>query len=141
MSVRKNPRIELSEKAPLSEGIIEFQLEEIRLKKMEIELKKKQTDNNYEFAKESLKYQAEDYKDLRKREISKEKSEALIIFLTILLFFMFIIAAMILNKDELLSDMIRVSGYVFGGGLTGYGIGLQKLKSSKNKTGKFENGN
>ena len=112
----------------LSEKLIEFQLKEITLKEKEIELKKKETDNNYHFAKESLKFQSEDYRDLRKRESAKEKIKMIMICVTAFMFFSFLMGAMLLNKDEVLSDIIKVAGYVFGGGITGYGLGVHKGK-------------
>ena len=112
----------------LSEKVLEFQIKEMQLKEREIELRKKETDNNFHFAKESLKYQSEDFKDLRKQELTKERMIMIIIFISVFFFFAFLMAAMILNKDEILTDIIKVAGYVFGGGITGYGIGIHKNK-------------
>ncbi len=110
----------------LSEKVLEFQMKEMQLKEREIELKKKETDNNFHFAKESLKYQSEDFKDLRKQELTKKRMLMIVVFISVIFFFAFIMAAMFLNKDEILTDIIKVAGYVFGGGITGYGIGIQK---------------
>lgn len=115
-----------------------IQLREIELKEKEIELKQREMDNNYEFAKESLKYQTEDYKDLRSQETSRQKIEIILIFSSVFLLFVFIITAMILDKDELLSEIIKVAGYIFGGGLTGYGLGIQQLKSKRFRAEKAE---
>lgn len=120
--------IERKSKPELSEKIIEFQLKEIELKEKEIELKRKETDNHYNFAKESLKSQSQDYKDLRKQETEKEKMTVILIFASVIIFLLFLAFAMLMNKDEILTDIIKVTGYVFGGGVTGYGIGIQKNK-------------
>ncbi len=113
----------------LPESILDFQLKEIRLKEMEIELKKKQADNNYEFAKESLKFQSEDQKEFRKQEFSKERTEIITIFLSVFILFGFFTVAMLLNKEEILFDIMKSAGYLFGGGITGYGIGMKSQRS------------
>lgn len=110
----------------LSEKVLEFQMKEMQLKEREIELKKKETDNNFHFAKESLKYQSEDFKDMRKQEKTKERMMIIAVFFSVVLFFAFLMAAMFLGKDEILTDIIKVAGYVFGGGITGYGMGINK---------------
>jgi len=38
---------------------------------------------------------------------------------------------MFLNKDEFLTDLIRAAGYVLGGGITGYGLGLKNGNHKK----------
>ena len=122
----------------LPENILDFQLKEIKLKEMEIELKKKQADNNYEFAKESLKFQSEDQKEFRKQELSRDRTEIIIIFLSVLILFAFFTIAMLLNKEEILSDMMKSAGYLFGGGITGYGIGMKKLKMKNRQEEKVD---
>lgn len=118
----------------LPESILDFQLKEIKLKEMEIELKKKQADNNYEFAKESLKFQSEDQKEFRKQELLKERAEIITIFLSVFILFAFFTVAMLLNKEEILFDIMKSAGYLFGGGITGYGIGLKTRNRHEEKT-------
>lgn len=135
--MQRGKNINATERKPkpeLSEKIIEFQLKEIELKEKEIELKKKETDNHYNFAKESLKSQSQDYKDLRKQETAKEKLMLILIFISVIFFLLFLTFAMVMNKDEVLTDIIKVTGYVFGGGITGYGIGVQKKKEKSRLT-------
>lgn len=122
----------------LPESILDFQLKEIRLKEMEIELKKKQADNNYEFAKESLKFQSEDQKEFRKQEFSKERTEIITIFLSVFILFGFFTVAMLLNKEEILFDIMKSAGYLFGGGITGYGIGMKSQRSRAGHVRKSE---
>jgi hypothetical protein len=110
--------------------------EKIQLK--EIELKQRELDNNYEFARESLKYQIEDFKDQRRQQTSRQKIEIVLMFASIFLMFVFIIVAMVLNKDELLAEIIKVAGYIFGGGLTGYGLGVQQMKGKRVQAEKAE---
>ena len=117
----------------LSEKVMEFQMKEMQLKEKEIELKKKETDNNFHFAKESLKYQSEDFKVLRKQVVTKERMIIIVVFISVIFFFAFLMAAMFLNKDEILTDIIKVAGYVFGGGITGYGIGIHKNRDKVNQ--------
>ncbi|MBK8552317.1 MAG: hypothetical protein IPL53_15120 [Ignavibacteria bacterium] len=111
-----------------SEKIIEFEMREIMLKEKEVELQKKESDNNFHYAKESLKYQLEDYKDIRKQETTKKRMTLLVVFISVFMFFTFLMAAMFLDKDEILADIIKVAGYVFGGGITGYGLGVQNKR-------------
>jgi hypothetical protein len=121
-------------KHPLAEKYIEVQIREIQLRERELEFKKKQDENNYDYARESLKFQSEDLKNRRNHETKKEKQGLLIICSVIMMFFAVIVVALFLDKDQLLSDIIRSAGYIFGGGITGYGIGLQKGKTrSKSK--------
>ncbi|MBK6771231.1 MAG: hypothetical protein IPG78_03610 [Ignavibacteria bacterium] len=65
---------------------------------------------------------------MREIERKREKNLLTIIVIVIALFFSLIILSMFMNKDELLIEMAKVVGYIFGGGVTGYGLGLQKSK-------------
>lgn len=116
---------------PIAEKYIEVQIREIEFRERELEFKKKQDENNYEYAKESLRFQSEDIKNLRNHETKKEKQGLLIICTVIMMFFAVIVVALFLDKDQLLTDIIRSAGYIFGGGITGYGIGLQKGKTKE----------
>ncbi len=120
------------------EKFIEVQMKEIEIRSQELELKIKQSEKNFEFARESLKCQSEDLKDLRNLETKHKNQELLVFGIVIIMFFIVIMVALILDKDELLTDIIRSAGYIFGGGITGYGIGLQKGKI-KHKAGKGQN--
>lgn len=114
----------------VTEKYIQLQNQEYELKMHELEIRCRQNENNYEFAKESLRLQSEDLKDMRNHEIKKEKRELIIICSTIFAFFIIVLLALFMNKDELLGDLIKAVGFIFGGGITGYGMGLQKGKVS-----------
>ncbi|MEO8664656.1 MAG: hypothetical protein ABI462_04090 [Ignavibacteria bacterium] len=111
----------------------EYQLKEIELKEREIELRKIETDNNYHYAKDTLKFQTDENKEMRKQQVAKEKFGMIMICVSAILFFAFLMGAMLMNKDGILSDIIKVAGYVFGGGVTGYGIGVHNAKDKKNQ--------
>ncbi|MEO6694830.1 MAG: hypothetical protein ABIY50_03285 [Ignavibacteria bacterium] len=113
---------------------------EYRIKQLEGLLRKADQLNgpvnmNYEFAKQALKFQAEDLREQRRRESNKDKHIVFIITFSIFMFFAFTIIAFMMNKDEILADILTILAYVFGVGLTGYGIGLQK---GKDKTAKVK---
>jgi len=111
-----------------TEQFFELHLKDLEIRKHELENKKIQYENGYEFAKNSLRIQLEDNKSLRELERKREKNLLLIIVIVIALFFSLITLSMLMNKDELLIEMAKVVGYIFGGGVTGYGLGLQKGK-------------
>ncbi len=112
-----------------SETFIEFQLKDYEIRQQEIDFKKSQSEKNYEFAKDALWIQSEDLKDMREHEIKKERNSQMITILAILLLFTIVLFAMYLNKDEILIEFGKIAGYIFGGGITGYGLGLQKAKT------------
>lgn len=120
----------------IAEQFIKLQYEEIAIKKAEIELKKQQDQNNYEFSKESLKYQAEDLKDLRSYLTRKDKKGFWIFVMILLLFFSVIFVALFLNKDQLIGEILKTIAWIFGGGATGYAIGRNKQQknSAQDKT-------
>jgi len=66
---------------------------------------------------------------MREHEIKKERNSQMITILAILLLFTIVLFAMYLNKDEILIELGKIAGYIFGGGITGYGLGLQKAKT------------
>ena len=88
---------------------------------------------NYEFAKQTLKLKSEDMKDQHRRESNRDKFTFCLITFSIFMFFAFTVIAMMMNKDAILADILKVLAYVFGVGLTGYGIGLQKGKDKGEK--------
>ena len=110
------------------EDFLEVQLKEIEIKEKEIDLKLKQSEINIEFAKESLKRQSQDLRDFLNVENKRDKLFIAAISLIIFLCFTIIMGAMYFNKDELMMELLRAFGYVFGSGITGYGLGLQKGK-------------
>ncbi len=114
-----------------TEDYLELQFKEIEVRKEELEMRKMRDENNFEYAKESLKFQAEELKNMRHSETKFELGLMLILSLFILMFFSIVIMAMFLNKDEFLTDLIRAAGYVVGGGITGYGLGLRNGKHKK----------
>ncbi len=111
-----------------TEQFFELHLKDLEIRKHELENKRIQYENNYEFAKNSLKVQSEDIKCMREIERKREKNLLVIITVVIILFFSLITLSMFMNKDELLIEMAKIVGYIFGGGVTGYGLGLQKGK-------------
>jgi hypothetical protein len=111
-----------------TEQFFELHLKDLEIRKHELENKKIQYENGYEYAKNSLRIQFEDIKSLREAERKREKNLLLIFLIVITLFFSMITLSMILNKDDLLIEMAKVVGYIFGGGVTGYGLGLQNGK-------------
>lgn len=111
-----------------TEQFFELHLKDLEIRKHELENKKIQYENNYEFAKNSLRIQLEDIKSMREIERKREKNLLIIIVIILMLFFSMITLSMLLNKDDLLIEMAKVVGYIFGGGVTGYGLGIQKGK-------------
>lgn len=110
----------------VAEQFVQLQMKEIEIKRAELELKKQQDKNNYDFSKESLKVQAEDLKDQRAHQSKREKRSNWVLVLLFLLFFTIVVLAIFLNKDQLLFEIIKVIVLLFGGGATGYTIGLNK---------------
>ena len=112
------------------EHLLEIKLREIEIKEKEIDMKLKQSEINMEFAKETMKSQSEDLRDFMNLESKRDKLFMAAISLTVFLCFTIIMGAMYFNKDELMMELLRALGYVFGSGITGYGLGLQKGKDN-----------
>ena len=117
-----------SEYPLFTEQFFELHLKDLEIRKRELENKRIQFENNFEYAKNSLRIQMEENKSMREIERKREKNLLTIIVIVISLFFTLIMLSMFMNKDELLIEMAKVVGYIFGGGVTGYGLGLQKSK-------------
>jgi len=118
----------------IAEKFIEFQLKEVEVKQNEIEFKKQQDKNNLEYAKESLRVQAEDFKNLREHQAKRDKRGLWLWIAMLVLIFGVIFLAMYWDKDDLLFKIIEVIALIFGGGATGYSIGFQKGRQAGKST-------
>ena len=63
-----------------TEDYLELQFKEIEVRREELEMRKKRDENNLEFAKESLKLQSEDLKNMRQGETKFKQYLMLILF-------------------------------------------------------------
>lgn len=82
-----------------------------------------------EYAKLSLKYQSEDRKEQRKKESIREQRSIIVILSVVFMFFAFTTIALIMEKDDMVTEILKVFAYICGAGLTGYGIGVHKKTS------------
>lgn len=119
-----------------TDQFIDLQLRDFELRKAEHEAKKTQNARILDFAKSTYVIQTEESKSMRENESKRDKYFLNIVMVVIILFCSLMIVAMLLNKDVLLIEMSKVAGYIFGGGITGYGLALQKTnKKEKDPSG------
>lgn len=134
----KKTMMQKQEATPLfTKQFFDLHLRDLEVRKRELDFKKDQNEKNFEFATSSLQIQSEDMKNQRETDRKREKSVLSIVVLALTMFFCTILLSLYLGKDDLLLEMAKIAGYLFGGGITGYGLGMQKAKH-KEKAGAVE---
>ena len=121
-----------------TDQFIELQLRDIELRKSEHEAKKAQNQRLLDFARSTYEIQTEDMKSKRENERKRDRYFLNIVFLLVILLFSLMITAMFLNKDELLIEFSKIAGYIFGGGITGYGFAIQKVRMKESEQSQGE---
>lgn len=111
-----------------TDQFIQLQLRDIELRKSEHDAKKAQNAKLLEFARNTFEIQTEEMKSKRENDRKRDRHFLNILMVVVILFFSLMIIAMALNKDALLIEISKIAGYVFGGGITGYGLAMQKAK-------------
>lgn len=119
--------------APLNPEIVrdlvKVGVEQIRVKQQELDLEEKESQRQYEFAKEALSVQAEDRRDSRKFRRRRDLDRYIFVGCIVALVVTLIFALSYTGKDELAKEIAKLTAYYVAGGLSGYGLG--KLRNRR----------
>ena len=102
---------------------IDLQFSEAESKKEEIEFRKLEESHAFEYASTALKTQADDRKDERGHIGRIINKTYILAGLIILMFTIFLIIALFLNKEQIVMEIIRAVVYILTGGAGGFAIG------------------
>lgn len=114
---------EVIRKAEVLDRFINFQEQEIDVRRQELELKHKEEDHAFEYANASLNAQVADRnqeRDLLKTVIGKSFVFAGIV---IIAFIVFLAYALYLDQPQIVSEIIKAIVYIFCGGAGGFAAG------------------
>ncbi|HEX9942383.1 MAG TPA: hypothetical protein VGG03_10230 [Thermoanaerobaculia bacterium] len=103
--------------------LVKVGVEQIRVRKQELDLEEKESQRQYEFAKEALKVQAEDRRDARKYRRKRSVDRYIFVGALFLVGVTFILWLSYLGKDELAKEISKLAATFVAGGLSGYGLG------------------
>jgi hypothetical protein len=111
--------------------MLEIQEQNLAIKAQELELKKSQDLNAFEFGKRSLELQASDMKDQRvcagKESTKSYIFSGVVIFLIVAL----LATAILCNKEDVAKELIKIIGYMGAGALGGYGFAVKQAKKNE----------
>jgi hypothetical protein len=109
---------------------LQNQAQEIALRRGELDLRREQAQQNFEYANKALAAQLED----RERErafVHRDRLGARILFgLMILVLALFLSIALLLDKDQIAMEIIKLIGAFLAGGIGGYALGRQQAKTN-----------
>lgn len=108
------------------ERFLDIQSKEITIRQQEIELKKQESTQNFEFAKESLAAQERDRKHNREHRRCFLSGLLWLAFGVSVLFVGMIITALIYDRTDIVKDLIQAFVCIAGG----YALGYARIGSS-----------
>lgn len=102
--------------------LVKVGVEQIKIRKQELELQERDGHRQYEFARQALAAQAEDRRDARKYR--RQRTVDRYIFVAVLFAFgvLFILALSYMGKDALAQEISKLAATFLAGGLSGYGL-------------------
>jgi len=123
---------------PFNVGLfLQNQAQEIALRRGEIELKREQAQQNFEYANKALAAQLEDREQERAFVHKGQQGARIFIDAMVIVLAVFLSIALFLDKDQIALEIVKAIGFLFAGGIGGYAIGRQQVKTngSGTKTG------
>jgi VIT1/CCC1 family predicted Fe2+/Mn2+ transporter len=109
--------------------LVKVGVEQIRVRKQELDFEEKESQRQYEFAREALAVQAEDRRDARKYRRKRAADRYIFVGALFLVGVVFILWLSYLGKDELAKEISKLAATFVAGGLSGYGLG--KLRNRR----------
>lgn len=116
----------------LLEQIVRNQAKELELRQSELNLKKQEDSNSFEFAKLALSAKTADRKDERANERQAQNTRLIFSAVIALVITTLIIYALSIGKDSFAMELIKAVIFILSGGAGGFAIG----KSSHRDSGK-----
>lgn len=108
------------------EKFLALQEQEIVMRGKELEIQQQGNNNSHEYAKAALQANKEDREATRNHKIQSKKLTFLFSGIVFVFFIAFLTCALLLNKDEIVKEIIKAVIYVSTSGIGGYFIGKNK---------------
>lgn len=108
------------------EKFIEMQAQEMENKRSELAIHSKSVQNQHEYAMAALSAQADAHKTNQSAKTGQQKSTQNFIILALTLILIFLGASLLLDKESVALEIIKIFGTALISGGGGYGIGLYK---------------
>ncbi len=117
----------------LLEQILQNQAKELELRYNELNLKKQEDNNSYEFAKAALSAKSSDRKDEREHDRQTQKTVLIFAAVITLVVTTLIIYALSIGKDSFAMELIKAVIFILSGGAGGFAIGKSSKDVGKEK--------
>lgn len=102
--------------------LVKVGVEQIKVRQKELDLQEKESQRQYDFAKQALVVQAEDRRDARQYRRKRTNDRYLFVGALFLVVVGLVLALSYMNKDDLAKEVAKAVGYFSAGGLSGYGV-------------------
>jgi VIT1/CCC1 family predicted Fe2+/Mn2+ transporter len=102
--------------------LVKVGVEQIRVRKQELDLQEKDSQRQYDFAKQALGVQADDRRHAREHRRKRSNDRYIFVAVLFLLGVGFILALCYMGKDEMAKEISKLAASFLAGGLSGYGI-------------------
>jgi hypothetical protein len=102
--------------------LVKVGVEQIRVRQQELDLQEKESQRQYDFAKEALAVQAEDRRDSRKYRRKRDLDRYIFVGIIVALVISLILTLSYMGKEELAKEITKVAASFVAGGLSGYGL-------------------
>ena len=103
-------------------------VEQIRVRQQELDLQEKDSQRQYEFAKQALAVQADDRRDARQYRRRRTIDRYIFVGVLFLVGVGFILVLSSMGKDELAREITKLSVTFLAGGLSGYGLSKTRAR-------------
>ena len=132
-NIKNFPRRNKKEQFVLGETDIfvmpyENQLKALEIRSKEIDYEKQEEEHNFQFSKSILEMQLEDRKAIYSHYSVLQRNTYLLILFLFTGMTTLIVFSMVLNKEAIALELIKMAAYGLAGGLGGYGVGKSKQK-------------
>ncbi len=108
--------------------LVKVGVEQIRVRKQELDLQEKESQRQYDFAKQALTVQSEDRRDARKYRRKRTIDRYFFVSILFVSGVSFILVLSYMNKDELAREISKLAASFLAGGLSGYGLSKTRAR-------------
>jgi VIT1/CCC1 family predicted Fe2+/Mn2+ transporter len=108
--------------------LVKVGVEQIRVRQQELDLQEKDSQRQYEFAKQALAVQADDRRDARQYRRRRTIDRYIFVGVLFLVGVGFILVLSSMGKDELAREITKLSVTFLAGGLSGYGLSKARAR-------------
>lgn len=120
--------------ATLFKEFLDNQTKELELKNRQLELEKQKDDHAFEWAKKSIDAQVVDREKQRAFHLRGRRNVFIFATIIVVLFVGLLISALMMNKDQVVMEIIKAVIFITTGGAGGYAVGRNKGGSSESSS-------